>query len=275
MLAEEINNHTVLEELRLHPHLRELLAPLHTNSWFCFQESDACLDVRKGGRQGCRFGSKFFNLAYAEPLKDFSSKMQELGVALRIWQPNDNEARSYPNSTATVASGRSQEGVPVIDVEFVDDGAFVLTAAVPATSKEHHITAARILESVLSRYNMVVTWAAPRKMENIELFRGKLAKHHKSSLMRDDGSKAIPLTLEDGHHVELRVVSQYKHLGSVVDDTGSLVPDARSRASPAMKSYVPLASKIIWCRNLGVQIRVRLEYGLIVSKLMCNVHVWS
>ena len=34
VLAEEINEHTVLEELRVHPHLRELLTSLHTNSWF-------------------------------------------------------------------------------------------------------------------------------------------------------------------------------------------------------------------------------------------------
>ena len=42
-----------------------------------------------------------------------------------------------------------------------------------------------------------------------------------------------------------------------------------------MSSYVPLASKIFGCRNLGVQIRVRLGYALIVSKLVYNVHVWS
>ena len=139
-LAKEIDEcGAVFERSRVHPHIQALVSSIHTNSWFSIVESESALLVRKGGRQGCRFGSKLFNLAYAVPLKVWAAEMCELGIILNIRRTSGSPDVGF--SWAGVSSftharqqTQGQEGTEIIDVEFIDDAAFVLTASVPSIS---------------------------------------------------------------------------------------------------------------------------------------------
>eukprot|EP00973_Karenia_brevis_P017938 2465190-Karenia_brevis.AAC.1 len=73
----------------------------------------------------------------------------------------------------------------------------------------------------------------------------------------------------------LRVVQEYKHLGSLISSDGSPAADAPHRAQSAMSAYAPLATKIFGCIRLSRHVRLRLYNALVVSRLIYNVHVWS
>ena len=47
----------------------------------------------------------------------------------------------------------------------------------------------------------------------------------------------------------LRVVETYKHLGSILEDSGSAAPDVAHRVSSAMAAYAPLARKVFCSRE--------------------------
>eukprot|EP00973_Karenia_brevis_P044961 6225913-Karenia_brevis.AAC.1 len=63
------NNGSVLHQLGCHPHIIELLRSLHSNTWFKHGDCEEAIISRKGVRQGCRFGSKIFNLLYGKALR--------------------------------------------------------------------------------------------------------------------------------------------------------------------------------------------------------------
>ena len=49
-LVREINGGAVLDEIQMHPHVKTLLASMHTGSWFRVNGSSEVLVVGKGGR---------------------------------------------------------------------------------------------------------------------------------------------------------------------------------------------------------------------------------
>ena len=179
----------------MHPHIRSLVASLHTNSWFCFDDSDDALVVRKGGRQGCRFGSKIFNLAYAVPLKSWCNEMAQKGIALRVkrvnptdgvclfWDEHSKYERCNPHDVY------NSNNIPIIDVEFVDDAAFIFAAAVPSTLRRHLCVAIASLQRILQKYGMTINWGAG-KTEAMINFRGKRQTIEKQSVLNPDGSRS-------------------------------------------------------------------------------------
>ena len=63
VIAREINeNGCVLTQMKVHQLIRELITSLHTGTWFEHEGCDGALHVRKGTRQGCRFGGCFLTL---------------------------------------------------------------------------------------------------------------------------------------------------------------------------------------------------------------------
>ena len=133
---------------------------------------------------------------------------------------------------------------------------------------------------MLNKYGITVNFE-PGKTEAIVVYRGKKALEEKQRLLKPNGSRSlqIPIQSHAGQNTHstdstlLRVVQGYKHLGSWVDETGSLVPDANRRSASAMSSYAPLAVKLFGSSAIGTASKIRLAFSLIVSKLIYNVHV--
>ena len=99
---------------------------------------------------------------------------------------------------------------------------------------------------------MTVNWK-PGKTEAIVVYRGKGQKVQKECVAQDDETKALDIPIEPecvkyrnncNDNTHLCVVNLYKHLGSIIECTGSLIPEARSRAKSALTAFVPLARNI-------------------------------
>ena len=83
-LAREIAAGAVLDEVRVHPHVKLLLASMHTGSWFRVAGSSDLFVARKGGRQGFRFGGVLFSLAYAKALKRLYKQAEEEEILVKL-----------------------------------------------------------------------------------------------------------------------------------------------------------------------------------------------
>lgn len=75
--------------------------------------------------------------------------------------------------------------------------------------------------------------------------------------------------------VTINVVSQYKHLGCIVEESGNLVPEARNREKSALTAFAPIAKRILHSIMLGMKRRIRLAWSLVMSRLLFGVHTWS
>ena len=73
----------------------------------------------------------------------------------------------------------------------------------------------------------------------------------------------------------LRIVDQYKHLGSMLDANMCHNPDVEIRVRRAMVAYAPIAFKVFGAKEICRRVRLRLFFALVVSRLTYNVHVWG
>ena len=144
MVAGDIDsNGCILDQLQAHPHIIQMVSSLHTKSWFQFGSAADVLVVEKGGRQGCRFGGKLFNFAYAKALAEVPAKLDKAGIILHL-----RFADGAPPWGG--ASFPCNSSVPIIDVVFVDDAAAFVFAGSPATLTRHVHAAVRVFYDVFS-----------------------------------------------------------------------------------------------------------------------------
>ena len=268
VIMKEINEDgSVLEQMHVHPLIRNLVASLHTGTWFTHSGSEDVLHVRRGGRQGCRFGGRIFNLAYAFALKRVRKRISEQGILLVL---NFPACRPFWCDGDDVQPVGDITHTPVMEATFVDDEALLLFARSPSTLESHIDFVLSVVVDEFERCNMNVNWKKG-KTELILHFRGKHSKQHKDAVAQGDGESSLLLPSLQKH---ISVVESYKHLGSVVCRDGSVFLDAKSRSASAMASFAPLASKLLSSKSVSVRRKISLGWSLIVSKLVYNVHVW-
>ena len=118
-----------------------------------------------------------------------------------------------------------------------------------------------------------------KKTEAFVVLRGKHSKRLKQSLVCEDGSLGFPLPTDGNGSAtspqRLVLTDSYKHLGGFVACTGNLALDGRHRASSTMSSFTHIAHTIFGSSVVSFASKMRLAWGLIMSKLFYNVHVWS
>ena len=140
----------------------------------------------------------------------------------------------------------------------------LVTASAPSTLSCRFRRAVQILVQVFEHCGMAIHWK-PGKTEVIAVFRGNDAVKERELVQDDDGSRAFRVpkpapqavssagvqgarpaeapTCEGATSVNM--VPRYKHLGSIIDSSGSLVPEARHRVDAAMNSFGPLSIRIL------------------------------
>ena len=154
------------------------------------------------------------------------------------------------------------EEVPIFDVTFVDDEAIVITAAVPATLSQRFSRAVQLLVEVFDHYGVAINWK-PRKTEAIISYRGKNAKAATAELIRPEGTRSFKVSTKrvDGNGeawVHVNIGPQYKHLVSIIDGSGNLVPEARQRVKSSMHAFAPLAERLLGSSSIGMKRRIRM-----------------
>jgi len=254
----------------------ELLRSLHTGSWFSCGSATELPAVKKGGRQGCRFGGVIFNMAYSRALKKFLAEATAKGIPVRL-----KVKMGAPPGTL---NGEEDEDAIVFDITFVDDEAVILTAAVPKTLIKKLEEAIKILVRVFGYYGMRINWK-PGKTEVMVALRGRGARNLKSQMAESEGIKKLTIQLDasdrkysrpdDPDHIDLNVVDRYKHLGTIIDISGSYVPEARSRVRSAMSSFGHLATRVLGNKHISLKRRINLAWSLVMSRLFFNTQIWS
>ena len=56
---------SLLEHWGVHPRVVMAIQRLHRGVWFAFEAASSVITTSRGGRQGCKFGSKMFNSPYS------------------------------------------------------------------------------------------------------------------------------------------------------------------------------------------------------------------
>jgi len=91
----------------------ELLRDKHSGSWCHIGDFPFAIEMEKGGKQGCKFGSIIFNCAYAVALEQLHNDCVSDGIVMHINTPDGPFWAKEPPALNT--------STPVLEVAFVDD----------------------------------------------------------------------------------------------------------------------------------------------------------
>ena len=152
-----IEEGTVLEDIMAHPHVKELLASMHTGPWFKVEGAAGHLNVQKGGRQGCKFGGILFNLSYAKALKKLYESAKEENIPLKL---RYHKGAAPGGDDDERAEDQVDSEAILFDATFVDDEAIVIVAVVPTTLSTKFNRAVQLLVHVFRFYGMEINWKA-------------------------------------------------------------------------------------------------------------------
>ena len=264
-----------LQQAGVSPVVIKLLNSLHSGAWCTLDGDDHVLSTRRGGRQGCLHGPTMFNMGYAMALSQVRQKLMSLnmcsGVRLRDNLPFwvSHSARFVPEAGKT----SFHCGSLTSEVTFVDDQAFLMTATTPRRLRR---VIARTLETVTSVFSnhglninfkqgkteLFVNFQGPSRSNS--KYRAEIQAHHNTFPLPPNASA-------DSVHV----VSQYKHLGSLIDNDHRCNADTLARVNSAMCAYSPIAITVFGNPRFSVQVRLMLARSLVFSRLFQGIQAWS
>ena len=193
---------------------------------------------KSGGRQSCKFRSTIFNSAYAVALFAIRDKVLCDGMVLRVKMPSDalwcgdGEPASFDD-----------DGVPIIDVAFVDDECVMVAAASPALLDEAINVVLEVVTRIFGLARFEINWK-PGKTACLLRCRGRNASRRLDARRVGPGG-ALVVFVPGVEGAAVNVVTVYKHLGTLVDADGSDFQEAQLRACSAMAAYAPLAVRIL------------------------------
>ncbi|CAK0861759.1 unnamed protein product [Prorocentrum cordatum] len=276
-IAQEIAKGTILTEMGITGASAKLLKSMHSPSWFRMKGAKRKLVVRRGGRQGCLFGSILFNVVYGKALKEFYADCEAHSIPVKV-----RFSRGGPFKQDQ-ADASAQDERSILDITFVDDEAAMVVTAVPKTMSTKFAFVVNSLRRCFHKYALDINWKAG-KTEGILMWRGKRARTEKFKLRKANGRQTFPVGGKKRRHrrksasdgldqaVEVGIVKQYKHLGDIIEENGSMFPEVRNRCKSAMNSLAPLGALL---RHVSLRRRVHVTHSLIMSKLLYNSQIWE
>ena len=114
---------------------------------------------------------------------------------------------------------------------------------------------------------------AKNKTEAFLKFRGKDARNATARVFGSDGKSSATVTISPG--IALRLVTQYKYLGSLFSSDGAPCADVALRVSSSSGAYNSIARKVFGQQLFPVHVRCCLATSLIFSRLLYGVSTWS
>ena len=159
---------------------------------------------------------------------------------------------------------------PFVEIElseasYADDVTMLLTDRCPRALVEKTASAAGLLAHTFLAHACLIN-PGPGKTEIILCFEGRGTQAVRQEVFLERGGK---LSCDGGHagQLQITVSFQYKHMGGIVDATGSMRYELKARADSAAAAARPLRRQVIENSALTRNARVMLGRALVASRL--------
>ena len=260
-LADYLLQHGgILYQTEVPEHLVELVANLHTHTWFALSPEGRIIVTKRGSRQGCRFGALIFNIVYSVALLGLRQKLGKLSVTLHAeCEPSGPPWAHQPGAYPTMQ-------VPAADVTYVDDEAILIVADTAESLNAKLSQVAAAAHETMAAHGMLLNWK-PGKSEAILMWRGAGARAARADAARGE---RMALTLPGFPALECLIVKEYKHLGPMQSGTPSSALDVSERLRKASAAYYSLVRRVFAVPQLSIPLRLRLFQSLVLSVLLLN-----
>ncbi|CAE7738079.1 unnamed protein product, partial [Symbiodinium microadriaticum] len=247
------------------PVLQSLLREVHVDTWFHISQDCQVVRTRRGTRPGSCLADVVFNLLFEKVLARRGCFNPRI-VPRVPWSGHRDLSLFHGVDDSPC------QHVELQDISYADDHAscVVADAAVDLASSVSHVLG-RSLDSI-SGHGLSANFG-PRKTAALLAHRGPGSRAAKDNVFHKAKGK-IRVLREFGCSVDVDVVPYYKHLGSVISFSGSMLPDVKGRVSRAKASFGEGRRKIFACPHIALTRRVTLFQQHVLSALLAGAGSW-
>ena len=197
-------------------HLAELLKDMHSCAWFSAESLNGIIKPMIGALAGTPLGDLVFTPGISRVFRHIRARLLGSQLAYPL-----NEIKLFE------VFGIDPKTLPkfakmIFEVSFVDDGVYPLFEDAPNVIKMI-AEALQIIDTEFLANALMLNFKAG-KTEALVFFQGPGAIQEKKRLFEEMSGK-IPFKHDFGHKKEVLCSDTYKHLGSLVTLSGSLLPE--------------------------------------------------
>ena len=237
----------LLDDANIGATLQAMVRSTLEQSWYQIPNSPDVYAPSTGSRPGDPLADVLFSYAMADVLTEVYTALAGSPDILQV--PPD-----YPAGTTWA------------------DDTCVFISGDPNTLEQRTGVVYSIVHEALTKRGLTLA-LGPYKTAVIMAFRGPNGKRLHRNLFTRQHPKVISC-LEYGAAASLEVQFVYKHLGSLVDVTGSLLPEIRARGGKAFHAVRPLLSSCLANPAIDIKRRRQILQALGLSVATHNVGTW-
>ena len=246
----------------LSPHAARLVQDVLKGTYFQVRGLDEFVQTHRGTRPGDPVGDILFNLTMSLIVKDVQIDVEDrTGCS---WMGHDHLVRDF--TTAEVVSDAF-----FADISYVDDCVFCLCA--PTNHEVEHL-ATQIVDAMVrsaAKRGLQVNFDEG-KTEMMMHPAGKGVRQWKRDLLENQQKIAWQ---SDGMDKTLRIVPQYKHLGTWLQEGCKHGREVQQRIAGTKSSHGALNRSFYSKKAVKTATKVQVFRSLSLSRLLYNAHVWE
>ncbi|CAE7427534.1 unnamed protein product [Symbiodinium natans] len=245
----------------LQPVLGARVKDVLQSTWFQVQGSEKVVATQAGSRPGDPLADILFGLSVAGAVKQLNETMRDAGLL-----PSFNTAGVLPGvEPGTSWLEASCMWHDDLAVPFVVDTPAALQGAIAFVARLAHDTfASRGLSVNYDNGKTECVCRAVGKGSRVVTF-----------ALKDKPNPTVSFLPDIGTMQQVKIVPEYCHLGSLVAEDCSLLPDIRRRLLLAAASAKPLAKSVFSNPNVPLAVRRVLFRGLVLGRALHGVGAWA
>ena len=266
---QELQHHVLYDSVfneECAPVLRSLLREAHVDTWFHISQDAQIIRTRRGTRPGSCLADVVFNLLFEKVL----ARRGEFDEALipRIpWS-----GRKILEGFGSNSDHHAAAHVKLQDISYADDHAscVVSKSACDLAGSVRHVLG-RSLDSIVG-HGLTANFG-PRKTAALLAHRGSGSRAARDAVFHKAKGK-LRVLREFGSSVDVDVVPSYKHLGSIISFSGTMLPEVQGRVSRAKASFGEGRKKVFACPHISLAKRVTLFQQHVLSAMLAGAGAW-
>ena len=264
--AAEIENSTAVQDAGISPFLSEHLAESSLYTWFQLPSDGRISQTRKGSRPGDNLADLLFSFAFRKILRAVMDELRTLDIDLSFESIADRNP--YPYQTES-----NQEIVfDTLGPVWADDLAVLIWDECPQRVVGKAAVTARVLIDALALRGMEVN-LEKGKTEFIFDIRGRGAHEVKARIFRHS-DPVVPINSRLLDTIFVRVVTHYKHLGTIYTSGGKMSAEIRNRLGQAKQEFRRFRKYIYSNPHLACKSRIALFQTMVMTRLLFDIAIW-
>ncbi|CAE7602754.1 unnamed protein product [Symbiodinium sp. CCMP2592] len=245
--------------------LRALARELHTDTWFHVHDDQVLVRTKRGTRPGGSLADITFALLFARVLDRREHYPQH--TIPRIPWSGCREIRVFQPKQDGI-----DPSVELKDIVFADDHAACVISPTAAGLAQDVRTVTGVTFDSVSAHGLTPN-IGPKKSAAILVPRGKGSKAARDCIF-GKGKGKLTVLRENDKPIMLDAVPFYRHLGSTIAHSGSLVSEVRHRLALARATFGEGRRKVFVCPQIALSRRVQLFRSHVLSALMAGSGAW-